>query len=158
MLFRRDNSGILRPHHLSRGRRHGRGQGGGGACLASAAHGPSGPWVPWPHRLLQEVHSWVRRHHGAANIAAQAGVFPVVTGGRGDLRCPKERSHIGAGVAATRLQQAVHHRLQRIQLRLRLQRSDTSRLRTAGILQPHHAKLAVYKRELIGLVKAVRHW
>jgi hypothetical protein len=25
-------------------------------------------------------------------------------------------------------------------------------------MQPHHAKLAVYERELIGLVKAVRHW
>jgi hypothetical protein len=25
-------------------------------------------------------------------------------------------------------------------------------------IAPHHAKLAVYERELIGLVKAVRHW
>jgi hypothetical protein len=25
-------------------------------------------------------------------------------------------------------------------------------------MQPHHAKLAAYERELIGLVKAVRHW
>jgi hypothetical protein len=26
------------------------------------------------------------------------------------------------------------------------------------VISPHHAKLAVYERELIGLVKAVRHW
>jgi hypothetical protein len=77
----------------------------------------------------------------------------------GGLRCPQERPHIGVGTAATGFRQVVV-------IDCDASGSGFGAVLHQGVgpltffsraIAPHHAKLAAYERELIGLVKAVRH-
>jgi ribosome modulation factor len=97
MLLRRVDSGLLGARHLCGGSRHGCEQGGGSARLADAAHSL---WISWTHRLLQEVHSRIRRHRPVDTVT-QTGVLPMVIRSGGGLRRPQECPHIDAGTAAT---------------------------------------------------------
>jgi hypothetical protein len=160
MLLRRVDGGLLGARHLCGGSRHGCGQGGGSAHLADAVHSPSSPWISWTH-----------------------GYYRKFIRGYGDIAAPltqllKRESFRWSSAAAAAFD-ALKNALTSASV-LQLPDFDKSfvidcdasgsgfgAVLHQGVgpltffsraIAPHHAKLAAYERELIGLVKAVRHW
>jgi hypothetical protein len=65
--------------------------------MAATVHGARGLWLPRVDGLLQEIHPLIRIDHRAAHQAAQAGRFPLVTGGRDGIRVPEGSAHLRVG-------------------------------------------------------------
>jgi hypothetical protein len=128
--------------------------------MAATAHRAGCARLPWPHRILSKIHPIVWRHCGSPHAAAQEGSF-----------CWTPAAAVAFDALKAALTSALVLQLPDFTKMFTMD-CDTSGSGFGVVLHqgngliaffshaisPHHAKLAAYERELIGLVKAVRHW
>jgi hypothetical protein len=160
VLIWRADSPLPWPHHIWGRCRHGFRKGSSSGGMAPAPIPAGIAWFPWPYGLLPQIYCGIWRSSCPPYCPTEEGGILMDNWSRRSLPSAETSTDDSTYSSAPRFRKAIRHWLWCF--RDWFWHSPPPgwwcyRLFSRAVA-PQHQKLPAYERELIGLVKAVRHW